>query len=200
MFTPESSITVKTMIKSLLDADENPPPGTQVIIEDTAINAATGEKITDPALLAQLADSNDLLEIPQLGKEPENASQIFNAASEAEKPPVEANPFAETFTAPTNAESNVNSAEAPLFQTADLTQSTSFQPETTAETIRKSGLAYAAAVTLTASIVFLLIIGWLVDLLLGSSPWGIVVGIVLGSIIGFLQFFRLTSQILKDKD
>jgi F0F1-type ATP synthase assembly protein I len=41
----------------------------------------------------------------------------------------------------------------------------------------------------------MLFIGWLVDLLVGTSPWGIVGGIVLGSIIGFMQFFRITRQI-----
>jgi F0F1-type ATP synthase assembly protein I len=44
----------------------------------------------------------------------------------------------------------------------------------------------------------MLFLGWLADLILGSSPWGIVVGIVLGTIIGFLQFFRITSQIFKN--
>lgn len=72
--------------------------------------------------------------------------------------------------------------------------------ESIAETSRKSGLAYAAAITLFASVAFLLIIGWFADLLMGTSPWGKVGGIVLGSLIGFFQFFRMTSQILKDKD
>jgi F0F1-type ATP synthase assembly protein I len=58
-------------------------------------------------------------------------------------------------------------------------------------------LAYAAAITLFGSIVFMLIIGWFADLLLGSSPWGIVGGIVLGAAIGFFQFFKMTSQIFK---
>lgn len=71
------------------------------------------------------------------------------------------------------------------------------EPMTLAETIRGSGLAYAAALTLFASVVFMLLLGWLVDLLLGSSPYGIVGGIVLGAIIGFVQFFRITSQIFK---
>ena len=66
-----------------------------------------------------------------------------------------------------------------------------------AETARQSGLAYAAAVTLFASVVFMLIIGWFADLLFGSSPWGKVGGIVLGSLIGFIQLFRITSQIFK---
>jgi F0F1-type ATP synthase assembly protein I len=46
----------------------------------------------------------------------------------------------------------------------------------------------------------MLILGWFADLLLGSSPWGIVGGIILGAAIGFLQFFRITSQIFKNKD
>ena len=37
----------------------------------------------------------------------------------------------------------------------------------------------------------MLILGWGADLLLGSAPWGIVGGIVLGSLIGFIQFFRI---------
>ncbi len=68
-------------------------------------------------------------------------------------------------------------------------------PESTAESIRRSGLAYSAAVAFFASVVFMLVIGWGADLLFGSSPWGIVIGIVLGSIIGFVQFFRINSQI-----
>jgi len=74
------------------------------------------------------------------------------------------------------------------------------EPESFAETARRSGLAYAAAITLFGSVVFMLIIGWFADLLLGSSPWGVVGGIVLGAAIGFFQFFRLTSQIFKNKD
>lgn len=83
--------------------------------------------------------------------------------------------------------------EKPMFQI-------DFKPESPAETIRKSGLAYAAGITLFASIVFTMGIGWFADLMFGTSPWGIVGGIVLGSIIGFIQFFRITSQILKNKD
>ena len=83
--------------------------------------------------------------------------------------------------------------EPPLFQMQS-------KPESTAETARKSGLAMSAAIALFGSVVFLLIIGWFADLLLGTSPWGIIGGIVLGSIIGFFQFFRMTSQILKNKD
>jgi F0F1-type ATP synthase assembly protein I len=72
-------------------------------------------------------------------------------------------------------------------------------PETMAETVRRSGLAYSAGISLFASVVFMLVIGWGADLLLGTSPWGIVFGIVLCAIIGFVQFFRITSRIFKQE-
>ena len=75
-----------------------------------------------------------------------------------------------------------------------------YKPESTAETIRKSGLAYSAAVALLGSIVFMLIIGWVLDTFFGTTPWLLVGGILLGSVIGFYQFFRITSEILKNKE
>lgn len=73
----------------------------------------------------------------------------------------------------------------------------SMQPMSIAETVRGSGLAYAAGVTLVASVVFMLLLGWFIDRLAGTGPYGAVGGIILGAIIGFVQFFRLTSQIFK---
>ncbi len=75
-----------------------------------------------------------------------------------------------------------------------------YHSESSDETIRKSGLAYTAAIILLGAIVFTLILGWFADLLFGTSPWGKVGGIILGSIIGFIQFFRTTSQLVKNKD
>lgn len=72
-----------------------------------------------------------------------------------------------------------------------------FEPETPDETMRKSGLAYSAAIILLASVIFMMILGWFADLLIGSSPWGIVGGIILGGLIGFIQFFRIASSIFK---
>ena len=72
-----------------------------------------------------------------------------------------------------------------------------YTPPTAAESSRMSGLAFTAGIAFVSSVVFMLVLGWLVDTLVGTAPWGIVGGIVLGSIIGFIQFFRLNSQILK---
>jgi F0F1-type ATP synthase assembly protein I len=71
------------------------------------------------------------------------------------------------------------------------------EPETMAETVRRTGLAWSAGIAFFAAVVFMIILGWGADVLLGTSPWGIVGGIVLGSVIGFIQFFRITSQIFK---
>ncbi len=74
-----------------------------------------------------------------------------------------------------------------------------YTPETTDQTVRNSGLAWSAGVVFFGAVAFMLFLGWLADLLLGSSPYGIVIGIVLGSIIGFIQFFRISSQIFSAK-
>lgn len=73
-----------------------------------------------------------------------------------------------------------------------------YEPQSIAETVRRSGLAWSAGVAFFAAVAFMMILGWGADLLLGTAPWGIVAGIILGSIIGFIQFFRLASQIFKD--
>lgn len=68
-------------------------------------------------------------------------------------------------------------------------------PLSTQESVRRSGLAWSAGIVFFSAIAFMLFLGWGADLLLGSSPWGLVGGVVIGSIIGFVQFFRITSQI-----
>lgn len=65
-------------------------------------------------------------------------------------------------------------------------------------TVRNSGLAYGAGISLIGSVVVMLGIGWLVDSYLDSSPFGTVAGIVIGAVVGFYQFFRITSRIFKD--
>ncbi|HYO99922.1 MAG TPA: AtpZ/AtpI family protein [Pyrinomonadaceae bacterium] len=59
----------------------------------------------------------------------------------------------------------------------------------------KSGVVYGAVMSLAMSIVSCLFVGWLLDHWLGTSPWLIVAGIVLGSVVGFMQFIRLMSRV-----
>ena len=63
------------------------------------------------------------------------------------------------------------------------------------EVNRKSGLAYAAATSLFAAVVSGLIGGWLLDRWLGTGPWLLVAGIVLGAAAGFYEFIRISSKI-----
>lgn len=70
-----------------------------------------------------------------------------------------------------------------------------YEPEDLDETARRGGMAWSAGIVFFSSVAFMLLFGWVVDYLLQVSPWGIVGGIILGSIIGFIQFFRISSQI-----
>jgi ATP synthase protein I len=63
------------------------------------------------------------------------------------------------------------------------------------ETNRKSGLAYAAAFSLFSAVLAGLIAGWLMDRWLGTRPWLLVAGIVLGAVVGFYQFIRVSSKL-----
>ena len=60
---------------------------------------------------------------------------------------------------------------------------------------RRAGAAYAAAFSLFAAVVSGLIVGWLLDRWLGTSPWLLVVGIVLGAAGGFYEFIRSTARL-----
>lgn len=68
-------------------------------------------------------------------------------------------------------------------------------PESQAEANRKSGLAYGAVTLLIGAILIFLAVGWGIDKFFQTAPWGIVVGIIFGSIVGFYQFIRISSQI-----
>ena len=63
------------------------------------------------------------------------------------------------------------------------------------DTNRKSGIAYAAGLTLFFSVASLSGVGWLLDRWLGTAPWLLVAGLVLGAVTGFYQFIRLTSKL-----
>ena len=64
----------------------------------------------------------------------------------------------------------------------------------TADENRKTGFAYAASVTLFASVAALTGLGYLLDGWLGTQPWCLVGGIVFGSAVGLYQFVRLSSK------
>jgi ATP synthase protein I len=63
------------------------------------------------------------------------------------------------------------------------------------ETTRKSGIAYAAGLALFFSVASLSGVGWLLDRWLGTAPWMLVAGVVLGAVAGFYQFIRLASKL-----
>lgn len=60
---------------------------------------------------------------------------------------------------------------------------------------RRSGMAYAAALSLFFTVATLLGLGWLLDRWLATSPWLMIVGIVLGSALGLYEFIRITSKL-----
>lgn len=62
------------------------------------------------------------------------------------------------------------------------------------ETNRKSGVAYAAAFSLFSAVVAGLIVGWLLDRWLGTQPWLLVTGIILGAAAGFYEFIRSAAK------
>ena len=67
-------------------------------------------------------------------------------------------------------------------------------PDTDQDQNRKSGFAYAAGIALFASVATFCGIGWFLDKWLGTQPWLLVVGIVIGSAAGLFEFVRLSSK------
>jgi ATP synthase protein I len=59
---------------------------------------------------------------------------------------------------------------------------------------RKAGFAYAAGIALFASVVTFCGAGWFVDKWFGIAPWGLIIGIVLGSAAGLYEFVRISSK------
>lgn len=68
-------------------------------------------------------------------------------------------------------------------------------PESEGEAARKSGLAYGAVIFLVGAILIFLAIGWGLDKVFNTSPWLLVAGIILGAILGFYQFIRISSKL-----
>ena len=60
---------------------------------------------------------------------------------------------------------------------------------------RRSAVMYGAALSIFFSVLVGFGIGWALDMWLGTTPWMVVGGIVLGSALGFYEFIRLTSKL-----
>ena len=60
---------------------------------------------------------------------------------------------------------------------------------------RKSGMVYAAVLSFVLTTVTMLGLGWLLDRWLGTAPWLVVAGIVVGAGVGFYEFIRLLSRV-----
>jgi F0F1-type ATP synthase assembly protein I len=131
----------------------------------------------------------------KIGEEPANiAQEIF----EEPELPVETAPDAR----PVDTEASASPPEPVVFEDEkpsepEIFDKLPYQPQTTDETVRTSGLAWNAGIIFFGSVVFMMFLGWGADLLLGSSPWGLVGGIIFGSIIGFIQFVRISSRIFR---
>lgn len=69
------------------------------------------------------------------------------------------------------------------------------EQEENADAIRKSSMAYAAAISLFVTVAIFLGIGWLIDRWLGKSPLFLVIGVILGAAIGLYEFYRLAMKI-----
>ena len=67
-------------------------------------------------------------------------------------------------------------------------------PDSKEESNRKSGFAYAAGITLFVTVTVFTGIGWVLDKWLGTSPWCLIGGIVLGSAAGLFEFVRISSK------
>jgi ATP synthase protein I len=59
---------------------------------------------------------------------------------------------------------------------------------------RKAGFAYAAGITLVVTVAVFCGLGWFLDKWLGTEPYLLIGGIVLGSAAGLFEFVRLSSK------
>lgn len=50
---------------------------------------------------------------------------------------------------------------------------------------------------MAAFVVVLGAVGWLIDQQLGTEPWALIIGLILGCVVGFSQFLRNVQRLLK---
>lgn len=62
------------------------------------------------------------------------------------------------------------------------------------EVARRGAVAYAAGLAIFLSVVSFMGLGWLLDRWLGTG-WIMILGIVLGSVVGFYEFIRIITKI-----
>ena len=60
------------------------------------------------------------------------------------------------------------------------------------ENAQRAWPAASASYTLVGAIVFLGGLGYAIDYWRGSSPWGLIIGLTLGVVVGFYQLIKTT--------
>lgn len=181
----EEKTESQTTFETKTEVEKKEPNPTQQGIFTSALNKSKQEKQTAAPLENNLPESVSIQD-ETIRSTDEN--QTVNADQVNEN---------QGFILPNRAEPK---PENSFLNQSSETPQIDYKPQSKAQIIRNSGLAWSAGVAFFGSVIFVLILGWFADLLLGTSPWMAVGGVVLGSIIGFLQLFRLTSQILKDNE
>ena len=68
------------------------------------------------------------------------------------------------------------------------------KPEEARETSRRSGMAYAAGLTIFFSVLTFMGVGWALDRWLGTS-WLMLAGIILGAAVGLFEFVMIISKL-----
>ncbi|MEZ5345044.1 MAG: AtpZ/AtpI family protein [Pyrinomonadaceae bacterium] len=203
------------MIKSLLDADEEPlkeNPKSEGFRE-TSLTAPLNSPESTAKPDADVSDSSisgrEEKAIERKVEPFEIADPIGMPKFAETEPQYIANEKSETdqilpITDPKDGSvlTDLSSTESSPIRSADESASINvtqkeFTPDTLDETVRKTGLASSAAIVLFGSVTFMMLFGWFADFTFGTTPWGVVAGIIVGAVIGFVQFFRTTAQILR---
>lgn len=62
------------------------------------------------------------------------------------------------------------------------------------------GLAFRSVTEMAASLFVTGLIGWAIDAQFDTSPWGIIIGLILGAVAGMLNAFREAQRLNKSED